>query len=346
MKFDDKYDTIKKNVSWRGNLLGNGVRMEKYIIGIDLGGMSAKGALFSLDGEFLACEKVKTDKADGFEGTVQKLADLARALTSKQGVDFADVTAIGVGSPGVVDSHSGVVLRWSNFKWDNAPLAERLSALTGKRVNVANDANCAALGEAKYGATAQYQSSIMLTLGTGIGGGIVFDGKLIEGFKSAGAELGHITIREGGLACACGRKGCYEKYASATALIAQTRHAMVENLQSFLWEVAQGKIENVDGRTAFIAARQGDETAIKVIEQFVGYLSEGIADFVNILRPEAIVLGGGIANEGEALFEPLRRAVDERTYIAMDIVPLKIVGAKLGNRAGMYGAFEIAKNEE
>ena len=183
----------------------------------------------------------------------------------------------------------------------------------------------------------------MLTIGTGIGGGIVFDGKLIEGYKSAGAELGHITIREGGIPCACGRKGCYEKYASTTALISQTRHAMVENLHSIMWDVVDRKIENVDGRTVFIAARQGDETAKKVIEQFVGYLSEGIADFVNILRPEAIVLGGGIANEGELLFEPLRKAVDERTYIAMDIVPLKIVGAKLGNKAGVYGAYLIAK---
>jgi glucokinase len=211
-------------------------------------------------------------------------------------------------------------------------------------VFIANDANVAALGEAKFGATAQYQSSILLTIGTGVGGGMVFDGKLIEGYKSAGAELGHITIREGGLPCACGRKGCYEKYASATALIQQTRHAMVENLHSAMWQVAEGRIENVDGRTAFIAAKHGDETAKTVIKQFVGYLSEGIADFVNILRPEAIVLGGGIANEGEFLFEPLRKAVDERTYIAMDIVPLKIVGARLGNQAGIYGAYYMAKN--
>jgi glucokinase len=319
--------------------------MEKYIVGIDLGGMSAKGGLFSLNGELLACEKVNTDKADGFDGTMQKLADLARAVAEKHSVDFEQVVAIGVGSPGVVDSNAGVVLRWTNYHWDNVPFSKRLRDLTGKPVKVANDANCAALGEAKYGATADFQSSILLTLGTGIGGGMVYDGKLIEGYKSAGAELGHITIREGGLPCACGRRGCYEKYASATALISQTRHAMVENLQSKLWEVADGKIENVDGRTAFIAAKAGDETAKQVIERYVGYLSEGIADFVNILRPEAIVLGGGVANEGEALFKPLRKAVDERTYIAMDIVPLKIVGAKLGNDAGIYGAYALAKQD-
>ncbi len=315
----------------------------KYIVAIDLGGMSAKGALFTDDGELLLKGKRETQACDGFECTMRHLAELAFSLAEKGGVAFDDVVAIGVGAPGVVDSGSGVILRWTNFDWNNVPFAKRLFELTGKPVRVANDANVAALGEARFGATAQYQSSILLTLGTGIGGGMVFDGKLIEGYKSAGGELGHITIREGGLPCACGRRGCYEKYASATALISQTRHAMVEDLHSKMWEVAQGKIENVDGRTAFIAARSGDESAKQVIERYVGYLSEGIADFVNILRPEAIVLGGGVANEGEALFAPLRKAVDERSYIAMDIVPLKIVGAKLGNDAGVYGAYALAK---
>ena len=318
---------------------------KKYIVAIDLGGMSAKGALFSTDDKIICEDRVKTCSKDGFECTVNSLAELAKTLVNKAGVNFDDVLAIGAGAPGVVDSRTGVILRWSNFNWNNVPFADRLSALTGKPVFVANDANVAALGEAKFGATAKYQSSILLTIGTGVGGGIVFDGKLIEGYKSAGAELGHITIREGGLPCACGRLGCYEKYASATALILQTRRAMVEDLSSEMWALVDGKIENVDGRTAFEGARRGDATAKKVIEQFVGYLSEGIADFVNILRPEAIVLGGGIANEGEDLFGPLRSAVDKRTYIAMDIVPLKIVGAKLGNRAGVYGGYAIAKEK-
>lgn len=319
--------------------------MDKYIVGIDLGGMSAKAGLFSLSGELLYCARAKTDKKDGFEGTVDVLAALAKQVAKEGGADITDVQAIGVGSPGVVDSRTGTVLRWSNFEWTNVPFAETLSKKTGCPVYVANDANVAALGEAKFGATAQYQSSILLTIGTGVGGGIVFDGKLIEGYKSAGAELGHITIREGGIPCACGRCGCYEKYASASALILQTRRAMVEDLDSSMWQLVDGKIENVDGKTAFAAARQGDRTAKKVIEQFVGYLSEGIADFVNILRPEAIVLGGGIANEGEDLFVPLRKAVDKRTYVAMDIVPLKIVGAKLGNKAGMYGAYCLTQQK-
>jgi len=318
---------------------------KSYVVGIDLGGTSAKGGVFDCAGDLLCENKVKTSKADGFKGTVELLTKFARELCKQCDVAFEDVAAIGCGVPGVVDSQSGVVLRWSNFDWSNVPFASEFSKLSGKPVFIANDANTAALGEAKFGATAKYQSSILLTIGTGVGGGMVFDGKLIEGFKCAGAELGHITIREDGIPCACGRKGCYERYASATALVSQTRHAMVENLQSLMWEISDGKIENVDGRTAFIAARQGDETAMRVVDQFVGYLSEGIADFVNILRPEAIVLGGGVANEGEMLFEKLRKAVNDRTYIAMDIVPLKIVGAKLGNKAGAYGAYALAKEK-
>ncbi len=321
------------------------MKKAKYIVAIDLGGMSAKGALFTVEGELLCEDKVKTCKADGFDGTIAKLRDLAFFLVEKQGACMDEVAAIGVGAPGIVDRKSGIILRWSNYDWNNVPFAQALSNETGKKVVVSNDANVAALGEAKYGATAKFQSSILLTIGTGVGGGMIFDGQIIEGFHSAGAELGHITIRKDGLPCACGRKGCYEKYASATALILQTRHAMVEDLQSKMWELVHGNIEEVDGRTAFTAARMGDKTAKTVIEQFVGYLSEGIADFVNILRPEAIVLGGGISNEGDDLFVPLRKAVDERTYIAMDIVPLKIVGAELGNRAGVYGAFCLAKTE-
>ncbi len=317
--------------------------MENYIIAIDLGGMSAKGALFSLGGELLCEEKVCTCKADGFDGTMQKLKCLADAVVEKHGCTMDEVQAIGVGAPGIVDRENGIVLRWSNYDWNNVPFADTLSRLTGKPVIISNDANVAALGEAKYGATAKFQSSILLTIGTGVGGGMIFDGKIIEGYRSAGAEFGHSVIRKDGLPCACGRKGCYEKYASATALVQQTRHAMAEDLDSVMWKLVDGKMENVNGKTAFDGAKLGDKTAQKVVDQFVGYLSEGIADFVNILRPEAIVLGGGVAAQGEDLFVPLRKAVDERTYIAMDIVPLKIVGATLGNRAGIYGAFCLAK---
>ena len=165
---------------------------EKYIIGIDLGGMSAKGGLFTEKGELLTEASVSTNKLDGFNGTLQKLEYLTRILVEKQGVDYHDVLSIGVGSPGVVDGGRGIILRWSNYDWDSVPFVEQLSSLTGKKVVVANDANVAALGEAKFGATAQYQSSILLTIGTGIGGGIVFDGKLDR--KSTRLNSSHVRV--------------------------------------------------------------------------------------------------------------------------------------------------------
>ena len=321
--------------------------MEKaeYIVGIDLGGMSAKAALFDREGKIVAKTSVATSADDGFEGTAEKLARAAKEVASLANADFSKVGGIGVASPGIVNSNTGVVIKWGNYGWLNVPLGERVSGLTGKKVVVANDANMAALGEAKFGASSVYQSSVFITLGTGIGGGIIIDGKMLEGFMSAGAEIGHMILRENGLLCGCGRRGCFECYASARALIRQTKKEMEENCGTKMWEIAEGSLDNVDGRTAFAAARLGDRDAQQIVDKYIGYLSEGIADLVNILRPEAFVLGGGIANEGEALFEPLRKAVDKRSYISSEIVPLKIVGAKLGNTAGMYGAYALAKEK-
>lgn len=319
--------------------------MKTYIIGIDLGGMSAKAALFDTDGKIVAKKSISTNAADGFEGTAAKLAEVAKGVAQAAGAAFEEVEKIGIASPGVVNSKTGVVLKWSNYGWTDVPLGDTVAKLTGKRVYVVNDANAAAFGEAKFGSGASYQSSIFITLGTGVGGGIIVDGKLLEGYMSAGAEIGHMTVRSNGLLCGCGRHGCFECYASATALIRQTKKSMEENCDSKMWEIARGSLDNVDGRTAFEGAKLGDKDARNVVDGYVGYLAAGIANLVNILRPEAIVLGGGIAGEGEGLFVPLRKAVDEQIYVCSDKVPLKIVGAKLGNEAGMYGAYAQAKEQ-
>lgn len=317
--------------------------MKGYIIGIDLGGMSAKGAIFDGEGNAVAKKSVPTDSADGFEGTAKKLADLARAVAEEAGVPFGEVAGLGVASPGVVDGGTGKVLKWSNYGWENVPLGERLAELTGKKVRIVNDANAAAYGEAKFGSAAAYQSSIFITLGTGVGGGIVLDGKIVEGFMSAGAEIGHMSIEADGVLCGCGNHGCFECYASATALIRRTKKKMEENCDSRMWEIAGGSLANVDGRTAFEAAKLSDHDAREVVKKYIGYLAVGIANLVNILRPEAIVLGGGIACEGESLFGPLRKEVESRIYVSSSAVPLKIVGASLGNAGGIYGAYALAR---
>jgi glucokinase len=303
--------------------------------------MSAKSAIFKED-KLILKERVKTNASDGFAGVAEKLAALAEDVAAHAEIPFEAVEGIGIGSPGVIDSKEGVVAKWGNYHWLNAPLGKRVAELTKKPVYLTNDANAAALGEAKFGVGKQYEDCILITLGTGVGSGIVLGGKLFEGFKSAGAEAGHMVIEVGGKPCACGRRGCFEQYASATALIAQTREAMFADEKSLLWEITGGSLDKVDGSTAFRGARFGDKTAKKVVDRYIAYLGEGIVNLVNIFRPQAIMLGGGVSGEGEGLLVPLREYVYKNTYVGTEYAPLDIIKAELGNDAGIYGAYAYA----
>lgn len=313
----------------------------QYIIGIDIGGMSAKGGLFDENGTLLLTQTIKTNKQDGFERTVKDLALLCRQLATAYGVSFDTVSGIGVAVPGLVDSKNGVVVSWGNFDWKNAPLAQSLSSYIGKKVVVGNDANLATLGEVFYGVGAKYQSNVLLTLGTGVGSGFVVDGKLFEGYGGM-FELGHFVLYPNGLACACGKKGCFEQYASASALISQTKLAMQNNPNSFLWEIVDGDSNVVNGKTVFIGVERDDETAKKVLLQYIEYLAQGIVHIINILHPEAVLIGGGIAGAGEMLLQPLRERIKVIGYSGASFAPVKIELAKLGNQAGIYGALALA----
>ena len=217
-----------------------------------------------------------------------------------------------------------------------------MSESLGLEVRVVNDANAAAYGEAVYGAAKEYASSVFITLGTGVGSGIILDGKLFEGSCGAGAEAGHMVIQTGGVPCGCGRRGCFEQYASASALIRDTKRAMFEDKESMMWELVGKDPEKVDGKTAFSAAKAGDAAAQTVVKNYIMYLGEGILNLVNIFRPEAVIIGGGVCNEGEYLLAPLRKYVGERLYVGCDRVPLTINRAALGNDAGIYGALAFA----
>ena len=307
-------------------------------VGIDLGGMSAKSGLFDKD-QLVLKERVVTNPQDGFEGVAEKLAYLAESVAVHAGYDFSEVAAIGIGSPGVVDSETGTVAKWGNYHWTNAPLGAEVAKRTKKPVFVTNDANAAALGEAKFGAGEKYSDCVLVTLGTGVGSGIILGGKLFEGFRGAGAEIGHMVIATGGRECGCGRKGCFEQYASASALIRETRLAMMEDPDSLMWEVTGGSLDKADGATAFRAAKFQDKTAQKVVDEYIYYLGEGIVNIASIFRPQAVVLGGGISNEGDALLKPLKKYVDAQLYVGQDYAPMEIVRAVLGNDAGIYGAY-------
>ena len=284
---------------------------------------------------------METSAANTAEQTALALAHLAMETAEKAGKSMEDVQAIGIGSPGVVDSANGNIVLWSNFHWKDVPLGALVEKYTGKKTFVTNDANAAALGEARFGAAKQFSDSILITLGTGIGGGIIIGGKLFEGYRSAGTEVGHMVIRQDGELCTCGRKGCFERYASAGALIRLTQAEMANDRSSAMWKYAPA-VEKADGRTVFLALKEGDVAAKKVLDTYIAALGEGVANLVNVFRPQAVIFGGGISAEGETLLAPLRAYVYPRLYVSEKIAPLELRCAALGNDAGLYGAAAFA----
>lgn len=309
--------------------------MTKYYIGIDLGGTFIKGGVVTEEGEILLSDKTPTQSELGETKVVQNIAALCDALIEKSGVKKQEIVGVGLGVPGLIHSQTGVVVYANNLGWKNFAVADKLKALVGLPVKVANDANVAALGETKFGCGKAYENTVLVTLGTGVGGGIVIDGKLFEGYRSAGAELGHAVIVAGGEPCTCGRKGCWEAYASATALIRDTKRAMQNNPQSAMWQA--GGLDEVTGKTAFDYANI-DETAKAVVDNYIEKLAVGIVNIANELRPQAVILGGGVCAQGDALVRPLQDILDKEIYAGEMGPQVKILTATLGNRAGLLGA--------
>ncbi len=309
--------------------------IRKYYLGIDLGGTFIKGGIVNDLGNLLINDQVPTQSELGADGVSANIANLCKSLMERMNLTPSDITGIGIGVPGMIDSAAGTVVYSNNLGWENFSIAKEVERLTGLPVKIANDANVAALGETTFGCGAQYRTTVMLTLGTGVGGGIVIDGKLFEGNRSAGAELGHTVIVAGGEPCTCGRRGCLEAYASATALIRDTKRAMEQNPQSAMWQI--GSMEAVTGKTAFQFA-PSDETAASVVQSYLEKLGAGIVNLANELRPEAVILGGGVCNEGDALILPLQKILDTEIYAGNRGPSVKILTAVLGNRAGILGA--------
>ena len=304
-------------------------------IGIDVGGTSIKGAFINGKGEILDRFSMKVNKDAPASEEVGKLCDLINEGIKKNNFE---VKGIGVGIPGILDMDEGVVIGSPNLPtWDGFEFGKFMSERTGLPVKINNDANVAALGEAKFGSGAKYQNSIMITLGTGVGGGIVLDGKLYDGNKHQGAELGHMVIVLNGRECGCGRKGCLETYASATGLIKSTKEAMEKHPESLLFEVEK-ELGGVDARNAFMAAQRGDLVAQTVVDEYVMYLGEGLINFCNIFRPEVIILSGGVANEGENLFSRVREYLRIHTYGMRGSPKVEVVPSELGYDSGKIGA--------
>ena len=308
---------------------------KKYYVGIDLGGTFIKGGIVSEDGEIIALDKTPTESEKGSAGVAKNIARLALSLMDKAGLDASKVEGLGMGVPGMIDSKAGVVVYSNNLHWKDFKIAESVSALTGLKVKIGNDANVAALGEAKFGAAKGCQDMVMVTLGTGVGGGIVVDGKLLEGNKSAGAEIGHTVIVADGEVCTCGRRGCFEAYASATALIRETKRVMQLYPESKMWE--SYTLETVNGKTAF-DSKDVDPYAKEVVERYIEYLAFGLTNLANIFRPEVILLGGGVCAQGDNLIKPVQEILDRDLFGGKmgPAVPVRV--AELENSAGVLGA--------
>ena len=315
-----------------------------YYIGIDIGGTTIKAGIVDKEGKILVKSAITTEKIPP-SSQIEKVGKQITKLLQSSNLSFDDVSGIGVGCPGAINGKKGIVGYSSNLKWTNFNLKEELERVTNKTVRVANDADAATLGEVIFGSAKDYNVVIMLTLGTGVGGGIVIDKKLYEGTNGMVSELGHITLRANGIKCGCGRRGCFEQYASATALIRITKEAMLKNKDSSMWQVVLGDIEKVDGKTAFISAKQGDKTAIRVVDKYVSYLSEGCLDYCNIFRPDAIVFGGGISKEGEYLTEKVVNYLEKYDYGYKGTPKTAILTASLKNDAGIIGAASLVAEE-
>jgi len=305
-------------------------------IGIDIGGTSIKGAAVDSNGTVYEKFSMPFVKGEDGELTIRKLGEIVKEYIKAHNLENK-IVGIGIGSPGTLDVEHGIVNYANNLGWEDLHVADILHEIMPYPVRLTNDANAASLGEARYGAGKQYKTIIMLTLGTGVGGGIIIDGKLFEGNEAKGGELGHVVVQVDGEPCSCGRKGCLEAYASATALIRETKKTMRLNKRSLLWKVCP-EIELVGGKTPFDAAKLGDQAANKIIDDYVKYLGEGILNFCNIFRPNVIVLSGGVANAGPFLFDKLNNYIKERNYGYKFTPEVRIVPAQLGYDSGKIGA--------
>lgn len=303
--------------------------------GIDLGGTNIAAGLVE-DGKILIKGSVPTGMPRSYREIVRDMAGLTKRLLEQAGISAQSLECIGIGSPGSVDPENGVVRFAGNLDFHSTPLREELGKYFSCPIFVDNDANCAAVGELAGGAAKGYRDAVMVTFGTGVGGGIVLGGRLFGGQGNAGGEIGHMALHTGGEQCTCGRRGCWEAYASVTALIRQAANAAKEHPDSMLAQMMEDGVP-LNGKNIFEAAQTGDETAKKVVEQYVFYMAEGITDLVNLLRPEAVIVGGGICREGERILAPIRRIM-ERDMFCKHTAPPAVLQATLAGDAGILGA--------
>lgn len=317
----------------------------KYV-GVDIGGTNLKAGLVDENGVLLATQKMKVASIADDDGLAWTVASLVQELAHTVNISVSDVASVGVGVPGTVEIRSGSINYTCNLPLRNVPLRKLFHRYLSIPLYIENDANCAALAEFMVGAGRDSKRFVTITLGTGVGAGIVHNGKIYHGANGMAGEVGHMVIQRGGLPCPCGRHGCWEQYASATALKRMTAAALATHPHSILAQVVAENEGRVSGQSAFIAARRGDPVGQQICDEYVDYLACGVVNVVNIFQPDTLAIGGGVSNEAE---EQLLLPVQQR--MARESIPCgrdrrtRIVKAELGNRAGIIGAALLGKNK-
>ena len=312
-----------------------------YYIGIDIGGTNIACGIVNDSFEIIARSKVKTNAPRPYEEILADIRKSVELACSEAGISPSDAESIGIGCPGTCNS-DGIVEYSNNLGFVNVPLRPDIEAAFGVKTYLDNDANAAAFGEYVAGAAKGARNAVAITLGTGVGAGIIIDGRIYSGSNCAGGEIGHTVIVVDGRPCTCGRKGCFEAYSSATGLVNMTREAAELHPGSVMntYIAEDGK---VSARTAYKAMKNGDEAGKAVTEQYVKYLACGIANTINIFQPDILCIGGGVCNEGDTLLVPLRKAVAEQVYSRNSAKNTEIVVCSLGNDAGIIGAAMLCR---
>ncbi|MBR3142238.1 MAG: ROK family protein [Clostridiales bacterium] len=314
-----------------------------YYCGIDLGGTNIKAGIVDGEGKLLNKLSIKTNADRAMEDIIHDMGKLAADTIKDAGLEVKDIECIGIGSPGTPDNDEGLLVYSSNLPFNKAPMRKLIREVIDLPVYIDNDANCAAMAEAVAGAGKGAKDSVTITLGTGVGAGVIVNGRIFSGFNQAGSEFGHTVLVSGGVQCGCGRKGCFEQYASATALARMTREAAEANPDSLLNKV-KDEFGEWNAQIAFVAMREGDKVAAQVVDQYTDYLADGLANAINAFMPEVLIVGGGVCNEGDPLLIPMREKTMARPYFGPGVPKTRIALAQRGNDAGIVGAAMMGKS--
>ena len=313
-----------------------------YYIGIDLGGTNIAAGIVDENYKIIKKGSTPTLANRDPEEIIRDMGALCMRLLNELNIDVSEVAHAGIASPGSIDPENGLVVYSNNIPFSNFPIIAILKKyLPVEKIYIENDANAAALGEAMGGVAAGAEIAVMITLGTGLGGGVIINGKVHSGFNYAGAELGHTVIEQDGVQCSCGRKGCWEAYSSATALVRMTKEKMLEDKSSMMWEMVGNELEKASARTAFAAMKQGDQAGKEVVDKYISYLACGISNIINIYHPHVLCIGGGVCNEKDYLLKPLIKLIDESGCNSNSEYKTNVCIAELGNDAGIVGAAAI-----